>query len=144
MSLYPSHDFGTATGEKCCLLSRQHVILKHVVTHCFEHSKPLQLMSCSLLVMVLLFRTGYCCFLSLHFINFCFCFENTNTVLLRLFHLCQQAILVLAAPSSARVKRGGLWWCLDFERLTRSKSAFPKFCLESVYSLANTTHCMLY
>lgn len=79
--LHVSSDFSTAIGEECCLfVSQQDVILKRVVTHCFEQPNPLQLMSCSLLIMFLLFRTGYCYFLHLHFINFCFCFDNTNTL----------------------------------------------------------------
>lgn len=60
--------------------SQQDVILKHVVTHYFEQPKQLQLMSCSLLIMLFLVRTGYCYFLPLHFIHFCFCFDNTNTL----------------------------------------------------------------
>lgn len=86
-------------------LSQQDVILKPVVTHCFEQPKPLLLMSCSLLIMFLPFRIGYCYFLHLHFINFCFCFDNRNT-------LCHWDFSIALGPFSVSYSgSGGAFVC---------------------------------
>lgn len=143
-----SSDFSTATVEKCCLFisagchfetcsdtlfwTAKTVAANELFT---SHDVP------SFQDWLLLF------FLPLHFINFLFLFwQYKHTGRVRLLHhpwpLLGKLFWSRRCLRLPGQKRWALWWCLDFERLTRNDSPFPRLCLESVYSLATATHCM--
>lgn len=89
-------------------LSQLDVILTCALAHCFQHPKPLQLMSCSFSIMFLLFRTEGCYFCTyIHQVFFFFffslsssCFDNTNT-------LCHWDGSITAGHLSASYSRPG-------------------------------------
>lgn len=96
-------------------LSQLDVILTCALAHCFQHPKPLQLMSCSFSIMFLLFRTEGCYFCTYIHQVFFFSFSLSLPLVLTIQTRCatetvpsplatsQRAILVLAVPSSSRI-----------------------------------------
>lgn len=144
MSLYRSPDFGTATGEKCCLFTsagRHFETCSDTLFWTFATTAANELFASH--DVPSFSGLAIAVFLPPHFMIFLFLFgKYKHTVRLRLF---PSLSVSYSGPGGAFVCQvWALWWCLDVERLTRSESPFPRLCLESVYCLAITTHCMHY
>lgn len=124
-------------------LSQQEVILKHVLTHCFEHPQTVAGNELFSSHNVPSLRTGYCYVLPIPFINVCFCFDSATVLCYCDFSITLGHFSVSYSGSGrafhCQDKRGGhcnnVW--------TRSESTYPRLCLQTVYSLDPSTHCMI-